>query len=403
MVGVKHLLSIRQKEESINLSEEKLPKFSIIVPAKNEEKVIERLLKALLDLNYPPSKKEIIIIEDGSTDKTVEICEKYAKQHSDCMKFLRQSTSNGKASALNSGLKTANGEIIGVFDADNVPEPDILIKTAKYFTDKSVAAVQGKACSINADENMLTKLVSYEEEVRFETYLRGKDALKLFVPLTGSGYFIRKNVLENVGGWNNEALSEDIELSVKLTEKGYNIKYASDVQSWQENPSSLIQLIKQRTRWFRGCMETAIKYGKLLKTPSRKCLDAEITLFGPSIFAVWLIIYITAVFTLLAPMQPDPLAMIMAQTASLFTASTLFIAGLALVYITKPRKITNLLWLPFIYIYWSLQTFIAIYALLQILLKRPRKWTKTMKTGAVTNSSFKNQFPIMERNESING
>ena len=117
--------------------------------------------------------------------------------------------------------------------------------------------------TINADENMLTKFISYEEAVWCEAYLRGKDVLDLFVHLRGSCQFIRRNVLEKLGGFSEDALSEDMELSVRLTKENYRIKYAPDVYAWQESPSSLKQLFRQRVRWFRGTIEVALKYGKL--------------------------------------------------------------------------------------------------------------------------------------------
>ena len=385
--GVKHLLrSNRNKRKTPRLGEEKLPAISVVVPVKNEERVVGRLLKALLRLDYPQQKKEIIIVEDGSVDKTVEICKEYVKQHSNHIKLLHKSVSNGKAAALNYAIRHAKGEIIAMFDADNVPEPDILQKVVKYFEDQSVAAVQGITRSINADENMLTKFVSYEEAVQFEVLLRGKDVLNLFVHLTGSCQFIRRNVFEDVGGWDEESLSEDTEMSVRLMEKGYNIRYAPDVQSWQENPANLAQLIKQRTRWFRGCMEVALRYGKLITKFDRRSIDAEVTLAGPYMLALCLIGYFIAIYALLIPIQPDPIFTIMAQLISLLTAISLSITGIALIYVAKPRKMANLLCLPFIYVYWSVQAFMASYALIQIILKRPRKWTKTVRTGAATNA-----------------
>jgi len=357
---------------------------SIIVPVKDEEKVVSRLLEAFLNVDYPSEKREIIVVEDGSTDKTVEICEKYARQYLGQIRLIRRSMSDGKPSALNYALKHVKGEIVGVFDADNVPEPDILMRAVKYFEDSSTAAVQGKQCSINADENMLTKFISYEEGVRYETYLRGKDVLNLFVPLTGSCYFVRKSVLEEAGGWNVESLSEDMELSARLTERGYTIRYASDVRSWQENPASITQLFRQRIRWFRGCMEVLLKYGRLLKRLDRRCIDAEITLIGPYMFIPCLLGFLMGVFSFLNLIQPDFLFMIMTQVAMLFTILMLFLVGVGLFYLTKPRKITNVLWLPFVYLYWSIQNLIALYALIQIVLKRPRRWKKTMKTGTVT-------------------
>ena len=135
-------------------------KFSIIVPVKNEEKVIGRLLDALLRLRYPKDKMEIIIVEDGSTDRTPDICKIYAEKNSGLIKVLHKPISNGKPSALNYGIKHASGEVIAVFDADSVPEPDTLMNVCKYFEDPQVVAVQGRILSINQDENMLTKFIS---------------------------------------------------------------------------------------------------------------------------------------------------------------------------------------------------------------------------------------------------
>jgi cellulose synthase/poly-beta-1,6-N-acetylglucosamine synthase-like glycosyltransferase len=366
------------------LNKRKLPIFSIIIPAKNEEKVIGRLLKTLLKLNYPQEKTEIIIVEDGSRDKTLEICKKYAKQYPNRVKLFQQLESNGKPSALNFGLKHAKGEIIAVFDADNVPEQNILWKVADYFKDPTTAAVQGRTCSINAHENMLTKLISYEEAVRYETYLRGKDILSLFVPLTGSCYFIKRSILKEIGGWDDEALSEDMEIAAKLTEKGYAIKYASNVRSWQENPTNLTQLFKQRTRWFRGSMEVSLKYGKLLKNPTKRNIDAELTFSGPYMFIPCLVGYFLGIIFFIFPSKLDLFLIFMAQGLTIANTIILFLIAIALVYLTKPRKMTNLLWLPFVYTYWIVQNFVAFYALILIILRRPKKWIKTMKTGVIT-------------------
>ncbi len=174
VAGLRHLRRLSQKKRTVpSKSEGKLPKVSILVPVKNEEKVVGRLLRTLLNLDYPPEKREIIIVDDGSTDKTVEICGEYARC-SNQIRLLHRSTSDGKPSALNYGLRHAKGEIVATFDADNVPESDVLLKAVKFFEDPSTAAVQGTICSINADENRLTKFISYEEAVRYEAYMRGR-------------------------------------------------------------------------------------------------------------------------------------------------------------------------------------------------------------------------------------
>jgi len=386
-VGLRHLLREGKKRTIVPVFERactQLPTISIIVPVKDEERVVGRLLKSLLELNYPMSKREFIIVEDGSTDKTSEICGKYAELYPDQIRLVHQTVSNGKPSALNFALGHVKGEVICVLDADNVVERDMLLEAAKYFEDGSITAVQGKCCSINAKESMLAKFISYEEAVRYETYLRGKDVLSLFVPLTGSCYFVRRSVLIEVGGWGVECLSEDLDLAARLTEKNHAVKYASDVRSWQENPSTLKQMFRQRTRWFRGSMEVSLKYGRLLRNLNMRSVDAEMTLSGPFMFLPCMLGFITGVFSLVFPFSHNQGLNFMAQGLAILNTLTLFLIGIALVYLAKPVKVTNLRWLPFVYVYWLAQNFVAFYAFAQMVCRRPRKWTKTTKSGVTT-------------------
>jgi cellulose synthase/poly-beta-1,6-N-acetylglucosamine synthase-like glycosyltransferase len=258
-----------------------------------------------------------------------------------------------------------------------------LLKAVKYFNDKSVAAVQGTTSCINADENMLTKFISYEETIWLKTFLQGKDALKLFVPLTGSCQFLRRSVVNNIGLWDEESLAEDLEMSARITEQGYNIRYASDIISWQEAPSKFSDLIKQRIRWFRGYMEVALKYGRFLKKLEWKKYDAEITLMGPFVLASFILSSFLSIYISFFPIQNNIYVMLNTITMYLSLFS-LAIAGIVLMYATKPLKPKNVLWLPFIYVYWSLQCFLTAYAFLQIVFRRRKRWVKTEKSGKNT-------------------
>jgi len=383
--GVRNVRKNRLKRPTQDVVENKnLPSFSIIVPAKNEEKTIDRLFKALSNLNYPKDKVEIVVVEDGSKDGTLRLCEKHAMALEN-VKVLHSPSSQGKPSALNYGLGLCQGDLVAVFDADNVPAPDVLLKAARYFEDSSVAAVQGRTMSINAKENMLTQFVSYEEDVWCEAYLRGKDSLGLFVHFKGSCQFIRRNVLQQLSGFDENTLSEDMELSAHLAENGYGIRYAGDVCAWQESPSTLKTLFKQRTRWFRGTMEVACKYGRLMANPSKRNLDAEITLLGPFILIASLLSYSAASGALFAS-YPFDLLWRTLSVMSLVSATCMFLlVGAALVFVSKPKRARNLLWLPFVFGYWCLQAFIALYAAILIALRRPKVWLRTEKTGTVDN------------------
>ena len=230
--------------------------------------------------------------------------------------------------------------------------------------------------------------MAQEEVIRYDGFMGGKEVLGLFVPLNGSCYFVKKNVLEAVGGWDTKVLSEDMELAARLVHNGHAIKYAPDVRSWQEYPSSIRSFFQQRVRWFRGTMEVGFKYGKLISNLNRVSLDAEITLVGPFVFISCIIGYIISLLSFVVPLQADFLSLLLANVTSFLTVVLLSAAGIAMVCGKKPRKFKNLLWVPFIFLYWTIQAFVASYALLQILMRRPKHWLRTEKKGIIANSAF---------------
>jgi len=385
LVGVRHLLRSAQRSkgrENALFDEKNLPFVSIIVPVKNEEKVIDRLLRALLSLRYPRSRMEVIVVNDESHDRTGEICEYYVFRYR-CIRVFNRVKSSTKAAALNFGVSQSRGEIIATFDADSVPETDSVLKAVKYFEDPRVTAVQGQIRSINADENMLTKFLSYEGSMYYEAFVGGRDRLGFFVSLGGSCQFIRRAVLLGVGGWDEGSLSEDMELSLRLTERDCCIRYASDVRTWEERPNSVPGLLRQRDRWYRGNIENSLRFGRLLKRLSLKRFDAEMTLLGTYLIALCLASYFMALWSFLFP--PDFVLTGITQVTSFCVVFLLAFAGVALVYATKPLKLTSLLWLPFVYAYLSFQSLIVLYSMLQIVFRRPRTWSKTARSGIVTD------------------
>jgi cellulose synthase/poly-beta-1,6-N-acetylglucosamine synthase-like glycosyltransferase len=387
-VGVKKTLRSKHKSQNRNLETKGvLPSFSIVVPVKNEGRLVGRIFESLQNLNYPKDKVEIVFVEGGSNDNTFEICKQFAAVDGR-VRVLQQTASNGKPCALNFGLSKCEGDIVAVFDADNVPASDALLKAAAYFEDSSVAALQGRTLSINSGQNMLTQFISYEEAVWCEAYLSGKDALGLFVHLKGSCQFLKRDVLQRLQGFDEKLLSEDMEISARLAENGYNIRYARDVCAWQESPSTLKTLFKQRTRWFRGTMEVAFKYGKLMKTVNRRNLDAEVTLFGPFILIISLLSYLAGSGAFFVAFPFDIIWRGFMYFSLIATTITVLIAGLALIFVSRPKRVSNLLWLPFVFGYWCIQGFVALYAAFLIVLRRPRNWVKTEKNGFIADEAF---------------
>lgn len=370
-----------------NFERQDLPFFSLIVPVKNEETVVGRLFEGFARLNYPKVRFEVIVVDDGSVDATADICRRFSETAGN-VRFFHREVSSGKANALNYGLKFCRGDIVGIFDADNVVARDALINVAGYFEDAKVSAVQGRIHSINSNENMLTQFVAYEDLIWSEAYLRGKEVLGLFVSLRGCVEFVRRKVLEELGGFDESTLAEDIEISARLTGAGHKVRYAHDVWGWQESPASLKPYLKQRTRWFRGHLEVAFKYGRLLSSVNRRTVDAEITLFLPLVAIASMFSYWFASWTVMSLASFS----VILQTFSIFsmlgTSILVVLCGLAMTYVSKPRRVRSLLWVPFVFGYWCLESFLALYALLLIVFRRPRRWVKTEKSGAVASPEF---------------
>jgi len=351
------------------------PKVSVIVPVKNEEGVIERCLRSLISVDYPRDKMEIIVV-DGSSDSTTDICRRF-EMETGLIKVVREDDPHGKPSALNLGLKHATGDVIAVFDADSVVEKDSFIRAVRYLQGGALA-IQGKTRCLNKDRNLLARLVHFEQEAWQQLMLNGRERLGLFVPLTGSCLFIRREVLQELGGWNENCLAEDVELSARLLyEKGAKVKFAPDVVSWQEAPTKLKTLIGQRIRWYRGYMEVSARYIRLLRRPCLLSLDAEMLLFGPFCMAISLVGYLCWLLNIVYPASNIFLT-VLAVIASILTCLSI---ALALVYLENPLNVGKLALAPFVYAYWMIQSLIAMKSALDFMLRRPKVWRRTEKEG----------------------
>jgi len=364
-----------------------LPKISLIVPTKNEETVIRRCLEGILNIDYPIDKMQIIVVDGKSDDNTCKICSEFSEKYPENIKIISEKTANGKPAALNLAIPYIKGDLVGVFDADSLPEKDVLAKVAFYFKDEKLTALQGRTTSLNEKNNALTRVIAMEERAWFQALMSGREKLQLFVPLTGSCQFVRTTVLEELGGWDEKSLTEDVELALRLVEKNHHIQYAPDVCSGQETPNNLGSLVKQRVRWYRGYMETAIKFGRLLDNVNRRTVDAEISMAGPFMMVVSLLSYINWFFVELFLSQSNPILDFTGIVIAL-TAVSLVSVGIALTASEKPIKLRNLLWIPSIYVYWVIQMVIAGWAFLKLVFRRKRVWTKTDKKGSLAPNNL---------------
>jgi len=358
-----------------NPNESKSPSgytFSIIVPAKNEESVIGRLLDRLENQEYDRSKFDIIIVEDGSTDNTLYVCKNYEKMYDNLTVIHLNSTNvtNGKSRALNYALQNAKGEIIGIFDADTVPKLDTLAYVSSKFSDPNIAAVQGRLIPINVRESTTARFASLEE-LFYEYSISGRARLGFFVPLEGTCTFIRKSVLNELGGWNEESLTEDLDLSLKIISKGYKIVYSPSTIAWREVPISLRSLIKQRLRWYRGHFEVSLKVNKIKF--DLRIIDGLMIVASPIFMVLSLVNYS---LVLVYPSQMYFIAATLVSAAS-------FISLLLAIMISRKHMIEFIF--PFLsLIYMNFVIVLNLIAVFMEFIKYPKIWIKTDRSGGIT-------------------
>ena len=312
------------------------PKFSILIPAKNEEKVIENILDDLLAQTY--KNFEVFVICHNCTDGTFRKAERYAKRDYR-IRLLLLSGQEGKAVALNYGAKHATGDIIAVFDADNRVPPSSLEKVLKYFS--KYDAVQSRIEASNANFSLISKLADLEIAVFSEMFQKTRHALGINVGLGGTGEFIRREVLEKVGYWDNN-LTEDFALFAKLTRHNYKIGWAHDITIYDEKTPFAYSMLKQRARWLRGHFDVMLNNLRyFLKDP----LNVHYLIAPLAVIGYYVIYFLWVLTVLSVPFNAwyIPLWVWLLPSATFFT-------GIA-AQIVKARKVSDLIYVPLLLLY----------------------------------------------------
>ncbi|MFA5363679.1 MAG: glycosyltransferase family 2 protein [Candidatus Bathyarchaeia archaeon] len=228
------------------------PLVTLVVPAHNEEKGIERCLDAILEIDY--LKKEIIVVDDGSTDRTYQLALGYRSKG---VKVLRRTEAGGKSGALNTGILIANGEIIITCDADSMIARSALRKIVSRFQDPTISAVAGNVKVLNRT-NLVTKCQALEYIVNENIYRRVFDIFGVVPVVPGPLASFRKRSLKEIGFYDRDTLTEDFDVTIKLLKTKRVVQALSDAYVYTEAPNTWRDFIKQRTRWNRGTFQTII-------------------------------------------------------------------------------------------------------------------------------------------------
>ncbi len=240
----------------------KYPSVSIVIPAYNEEENIITTLTSLIKLNYTKNKLEIIIVNDGSTDNTKNLVQGFIAKNKDFNIKLINKKNEGKGATLNDGLAVSKGEFFICLDADSIVTRDALQKILPHFTDESIAVVL-PLLKVEKPKNIWQKMQWLEYIVNM-FYKRLMSKLNCVHVAPGPFSVYRRDVLKKVHGFDENNLTEDLEITLRLQSKNYKIVQLLDAEVFTLAPKTFNELYKQRNRWYKGSIINAFKYKHMI-------------------------------------------------------------------------------------------------------------------------------------------
>ncbi|MEK6900159.1 MAG: glycosyltransferase [Nanoarchaeota archaeon] len=255
------LFSPEEKKESKKIS--RFPFFTAIVPAFNEERSIRQTLQSLADLEYPADMMEVIVVNDGSADKTKEIVESFIKENPYRNIILINQHNQGKAKAMNNGLEIAKGEFFACLDADSFVAPNALEAILPVFEDSPEIAAVCPLLKVKKPENVLQKVQWFEYIINmFYRFLNAKLDCVHVTP--GPFSVFRIKTVRDLGGYDENTITEDLEIAIRLQKHNYRIIHSFDTIVETVTPTSWMKLFRQRVRWYKGSVDNSIKYRGLM-------------------------------------------------------------------------------------------------------------------------------------------
>ena len=389
--GFIYIYRCNQSDGHIPLADDEYPMVSVLVPAHNEGLVVQRTVRSLLNFDYPDEKYEIIVINDNSSDDTESIIAGLAAEFPQnrlmCISTDKVVGGTGKSNALNIGFSAAKGSVIAIYDADNTPEPGALrLLVENLVADPKAGAVIGKFRTRNRNASILSRFVNIETLSHQCMNQAGRFFFFKLCTSPGTNYVIRREIVEQVGGWDVKALSEDTEISFRIYRMGYYIKQLPQAVTWEQEPHLLPVWFRQRVRWAKGNIYVMMKNFKY--TFDRKAgpmrLDA---LYYALTYSIMLSSLVASDLIFLGGLLGKVTVRLGGFSTGLWGMAILVFIASMMLTLSLERNEFNLESLALValmlFTYAKLWVFVVVKAmwdlLMDALLKREVKWDKTVR------------------------
>jgi len=333
VAGFFHALRSARERREVDAMRFDWPDVAVLIPAHNEGIVIRHTIEAMLAFDYPADRYQVLVVNDGSSDDTGAIVREYAERDRRVrlIDVKPGEGGKGKSRALNIGLSHTDAGLIAVYDADNTPEPESLrYLVAQLLLHPELGACIGKFRTVNKDRNLLTRFINVET-LSFQSIVQaGRWKMFGVSTLPGTNYVIRRPLLDHLGGWDESAITEDSEMSIRIYMEGFRIKPIPYAVTHEQEPETWKVWFKQRTRWVRGNNYVAKKFVRQIPQFKDKLLAVEV-LYLLSLYYVFFVailasdlLFLMSVLKLAAIPLPGP------YTAVWLLAFLLFIMEIVL-------------------------------------------------------------------------
>lgn len=365
----------------------RLPAYSLIVPLYREARIVPQLVAALEALDYPAEKLQILLVIEPDDPETAAALARHARAPRFGVLTAPALGPRTKPKALNAALPFARGDVIGIYDAEDIPDPDQLRRVCALFAARAnaeVGCVQARIAIDNVADSWITRQFAAEYAGHFDVLLPLLGSCRLPFPLGGTSNHFRREALEAIGGWDPYNVTEDADLGVRLVRHGWKAAVIASTTG-EEAPRTFRAWLRQRTRWYKGWMQTVLVHGRdpraLLSEAGVGSGAAFMCLMGGGLMAALVHpFFLGLLIGDLATGRPLPgdLALAAVEGVALGVFLIGYSSALLCTAIGMGRRRLGGAWrvLPLVPAYWLMMSLAAWRAALQ-LLTDPQLWEKT--------------------------